>query len=168
MRYDHHMSKKQYTRTVTILILSSVLAVLVGLIGAFNIYQNNKTDGLYSGQITVTSCQEKDWAWRIYSCTGDYFSTGGGMVSRSDVTVTVFGGEYKAGDIIADVYAPEFTTSQTTDHFVTGRERASVTYNMDWLLCVFLAVLLPIITLTFVLATRRGVNADSPRTQEPS
>lgn len=168
MRYNHHMSKKQRTRTITILVISSAIAVLIGLIGAFNIYQNNKTDGLHSGQITVTSCQEKDWTWRIYSCTGDYFSTGGGMVNQSDATVTIFGGEYEAGDIITDVYAPEFATNQTTDHFITGRERASVVYNIGWLLCVLLGILLPAVTLTFALATRRRAGSDSSHRQKPS
>lgn len=164
------MSKRQHTPTaiINILILSSVLAVLLGLIGAFNIYQNNKTDGLNNGQITVTNCEEKDWAWRIYTCTGNYFSTGGGMVERAGVTVTVLGGEYKAGDIVADVYAPEFTTNQTTDHFITSRERASVVYNIGWLLCVLLGILLPVVTFTFVLATRRRAGNDSSHRQRPS
>lgn len=133
-------------KLVSILIVLSFIFMVAGLIGAFNIYQNNKTDGLNNGQITVDSCEEKDWSWRIYSCTGSYFSTGGGMVERKNVTVTVFTREYKKGDRIADVYPPAFSSNQTTNHFVTGRERASVTYNTYWLILVFLGIILPVIT----------------------
>lgn len=140
-------------KKITLILLSS-FAILLGLIGVFNIYQNNKTDGLNNGQITVKNCQEVDWSWRIYSCAGDYFSTGGGMVERNNVTVTAFTREYKEGDIIPDVYPPAFGDNETTHHFVTGRERASVTYNLPWLLLVLVAVAIPLITTTMLIMSR--------------
>ncbi|MFZ1301089.1 MAG: hypothetical protein WAQ27_00710 [Candidatus Microsaccharimonas sp.] len=147
---------KDHTRTIVNIgfITASVFAMFVALIALFVIYQNNKTDGLNNGQITVSSCQEKDWAWRIYSCKGFYFSTGGGMVERNDVSVTAFGREYKKGDIIPDVYPPAFSDNQTTDHFITGRERASVNFNAPWLAALFIGILLPIVTV-FVLIINR-------------
>jgi len=135
--------------TKLLLLIVSFVALIAGIIGASTIYTNNKTDGLNNGQITVTSCIEKDWAWKIYSCTGDYFSTGGGMVERQGVSVTVFGEELKKGQIVDDVYPPTSQSNMTTDHFVTGRERASVTYNLPSLTLVFTGILLPLFTIIF-------------------
>jgi hypothetical protein len=153
---DKHVHKVHQRQSVTVSLLAiSLLAITIGCFGAVNIYGNNKTDGFNSGEITVTSCREKDWAWRVYSCKGDYFSTGGGMVERSDVSVMVFGREYKKGEIITDVYPPEFGSNQTTDYFVTGRERASVTYNMRWLFAVFIGLVTPLLTAVFILRSSK-------------
>lgn len=150
------------TPTFITFIALSLLAVLAGFIGLFAIYQNNKTDGFNSGEITVANCQETDWNRKIYSCTGDYFSTGGGMIERSNVSVTVFAHEYTAGDIITDVYPPTFSDKQATHYFITGRERTSVTYNLPWLFAIFLGILLPIITALLRIVIRNNKRTASP------
>lgn len=81
------------------------------------------------------------------------------MIERSNVSVIAYA-EYKQGGIIPDVYAPLYTSKQTTDHFVTGRERASVTYNIPWITLVVLGILFPIVTTVFILTNKmsRGKN----------
>lgn len=153
---DKHVHKVHQRQGVTVSLLAmSLLAITIGCFGAMNIYGNNKTDGFNSGEITVTSCREKDWAWRVYSCKGDYFSTGGGMVERSDVSITAFGREYKKGEIITDVYPPEFGSNQTTSYFVTGRERASVMHNIGWLFAVFAGLAVPLIAAVSIFRFRK-------------
>ncbi len=137
------------------LVIASVVAVFFGLFGLYAIYTHNKTDGLNNGQITVDSCKEIDWSWRVYSCTGSYFSTGGGMIERNNVSVKVFGGELKQGAIVDDIYPPASGSAETTDYFITGRERASVTYNIPSLILVFSGVILPMLTLVVFISSSR-------------
>lgn len=141
-------------KTKIILVALSTAAVFFGLIGLYNIYVNNKTDGLNNGQITVDRCIEKDYDWRVYVCTGSYFSTGGGMIERDNVSVKVYGGTLGRDAIVEDVYPPALSTAETTSYFITGRERASVTYNIPSLILVFLALLLPIITILVFAFTK--------------
>jgi hypothetical protein len=137
------------------LVIVSITAIVIGFIGLYNIYSNNKTDGLNNGEITVDNCAELDWSWRIYSCTGSYFSTGGGMVERENVTVKVFGGELKKGAVVGDVYPPSGQSAETTSYFITGRERASVTYNVPSLILVFFGIVFPVVTIVLFVVSRK-------------
>ena len=141
-------------RVPVFLLLLSAVTIFFGLAGAYTIYQNSKTSGTNNGQITVSSCTEKDWAARAYTCTGDYFSTGGGMVSRENVSVTVTGREYQRGDTIDDVYPPLHDSNETASYFVTGKERGSVVYNLPSLFLILLAILMPVIAIALILSLR--------------
>lgn len=158
---DNPQKSSRLFKIQVILVTLSVIALFSGIVGLYNIYINNKTDRFNHGQITVNSCEVKDRAWKVYSCTGDYFSTGGGMVGRNDVTVKVFGIEPQEGQIIDDVYPPNSHTAETTDHFVTGRERASVIYNIPWLMLVLAGIVIPLLTTVFIVMSRHTDNTRS-------
>ncbi|MDB5162057.1 MAG: hypothetical protein JWM52_565 [Candidatus Saccharibacteria bacterium] len=138
---------------VLILVLSTIVGLTVFLTGLFQLYQTGKTDEAGSGTITVAQCKEADWAWRIYDCTGSYFSTSGGMVEINDVTVRVTGGEYKKDDYIGDVYPTDAPSVFNTHphHFITGRIRSSVLYNAPSIIMSFIGLLLPIGTALYLL-----------------
>lgn len=146
-----------------ILVTACIIAIPLGFFGLYNIYANNKTDGLNNGQITINSCTEVDWAWRVYSCTGSYFSTGEGMIERENVTVKVFGGELKKDAVVDDVYPPVTSSAETTSYFITGRERASVTYNIPSIILVFISIILPLLTVVIFVMSRnkQSSNLDS-------
>lgn len=132
-----------------------VVSLLLILFAFFNLYQNSKTDGYNRGSIEVTRCQEKNWAWRIYECTGDYTS-GVGMIGKRNVTVTVTGDELHKGDVVYDVYPPTFHSKMDTDHFVTGKERSSVLYNTPWLLLLFISTAAPLSMTLYALGSRHA------------
>ena len=150
MTFTH---KKPRLIVASILVVAGLLSLPLALIGLFNIYQNNKTDGHGSGIFTIEHCTEKNYTWRIYSCTGEAFAVGGGGESFDNVSLKTFR-EYSEGDRVPDIYAPEFTTPAQTDSFVTGRERASVMYNARWIALVFIGVLAPAVTITYIATTQ--------------
>ncbi len=131
-------TRRLFTKNMKIfLIVLNSVTLSASLVAAIIIYNNNKTDGFGSGHIVVTSCSTVNWAEKTYQCTGDYFSSGGGMVSRSNVSVTATHVQPEKGDVVTDVYPSAFSTNQTAATFVTGKERASVRYNLFWIGCVF-------------------------------
>ena len=133
----------------TLIIIANFTAIIGGFIGLYIIYQNSKTDGFGNGDITVQSCEVKDAAWQVYVCKGNYHSSKG-MIGKNNASVTVFGTTYGQGENITDVYPAAFTNLATTDHFVTGREQASVTYNIPWLIAVYLGLSTPLATALFL------------------
>lgn len=150
MTFTH---KKPRLIVASILVVAGLLSLPLALIGLFNIYQNNKTDGHGSGIFIVEQCTEENWTWRIYSCTGEAFAVGGGGESFGNVSLKTFK-EYSKGDRVLDVYAPEFTTPAQTDDFVTGRERASVAYNARWLALVLAGIFIPVLTIGFIIGAK--------------
>lgn len=137
-----------------IFIVTAIIAGCVGLFATYQLYQNSKTDGFNRGSIEVDRCQEQNAEWKIYKCTGMYTS-GAGMISKDNVSITVTGGEPQKGDFIYDVYPPMFRSKIDTDRFVTGKERSSVFYNSPWLLLLFISIFAPLGVLLYTLEGRR-------------
>lgn len=141
---------------IHIFIIASIMTVCVGLFGAYQLYQNGKTDGFNSGWIEVRQCREMNTAWRIYECRGDYTSNVG-MMGKRDVSVRVTGYEPRAGDMIDDVYPPTFHKKMETSYFITGKERNGIVYNSPWLIMVFISIFLPLSFAVYVLGVRSGL-----------
>lgn len=136
------------------------LSACTGLFAIYYLYQNSKTDAFDRGSVEVNQCREGSSQWKIYKCTGNYTS-GVGMMSKDNVTVTVTGDELHKGDIIYDVYPPIFHSKMNTDYFVTGKERSSVLYNSPWLLLLYVSLFIPIGAVFYTLGRRRKNNTVS-------
>ncbi len=141
------------SKKILVLVISIIVGLIIFLTAFYQLYVNGKTDGLGNGTITVDHCKEVDWAWRVYDCTGSYFSTGGGMVEINDVTVRVTGGEYKNGEQIGDAYPTDQTSvfnDEQPRHFITGRIRSSVLYNAPTIAVLFAGILIPFGTFMYM------------------
>ena len=122
----------------TIIIIVCALSLVIGLFALHQLYQHSKTDGFGSGRIVVNSCEERDRDGKLYMCRGDYRSNAGMYFTR-DVSVGVSGGEYKMGEVVADVY-PAHGSNADAREFITGAERSSVLYNVSWLALLFMSM----------------------------
>lgn len=145
---------KNPTRSLVIivLIIASISSIVLTGIGALNLYMNSKTDGFGGGHITVEGdCKEIIWAWRVDKCTGRYRAAAGD-ITRENVSVIVSGGSSRT--IVPDVYPLAGTTNLTTQTFITGKERSSVIYNTPWIATIFIGLLIPAVTITYLLARR--------------
>ena len=140
------------------LIAIIALSACIGLFAIYHLYQNSKTDGFNRGSIEVTQCVEEDWDWQIYECTG-YYTSDVGMMGKDNVSVTVTGDEFHAGDIVYDVYPPAYRSKMDTNHFVTGKERSSVLYNGPWLLLLLMSILSSTSATFYTLGARRKVSS---------
>lgn len=140
-------------RLIVIFIVANFMALFAGTISFYTIYSNNKSDGFGSGSVLVDHCEEVDWSWRIYRCYGQYRS-GAGMSWYENVNVRVRG-EYKAGEVIADVNPLSLTGAAQNERYITGWERASVVHNIPWLLLLIASILTPIGTISYAAMRSR-------------
>lgn len=139
-------------------IIASVIAVCLGLVAADGLYQNSKTDGFNSGSFKVAKCQEKNYDWKIYECTGNY-THGVGDMGKNNALLTITGHKPEEGEVVADVYPPLHQQVMKTNRFVTGKERSSVLYNLPWLVMMSSSIFLPVGAVLYLLGrqSRNGV-----------
>lgn len=133
-----------------------VVGLAISLYSLGQIYANNKTDGHGNGYILVKSCNEIDFAWKIYECNGRY-QAGAGYIVVDDVTVRVTTKSYKAGEYIQDVYPADGRPNHESRKFFTGLERSSVRNNVGWLALVA-AGILPLAILLFYAIFARAIS----------
>ncbi len=135
------------------LITIACVGLFSTLFASYQVYQNNKIDGFGNGDIRVESCQLINEPYKIYDCRGDYTSTSGGGWMYS-TTITVAGTFYNEGELIHDVY-PAGNQPHPATHFITGKERSSVIYNLQWIFLFFSGVILIALALGICLRQRR-------------